>query len=59
MERWYFTIAYNKVWIRENTVSGSNTPYRLTLGEAFVRVYILEVEDAIRFYRLVQPWSSL
>ncbi|GFZ20104.1 hypothetical protein Acr_28g0008090 [Actinidia rufa] len=58
MERWYFTVAYNKVWIRENTVSGSNTPYRLTMGEAFVRVYILEVEDAIRFYRLVQPLNS-
>ncbi|GFZ01998.1 hypothetical protein Acr_15g0006070 [Actinidia rufa] len=58
-ERLYFSDAYKKEWIGEITVSGGKTPsYVLTFGAAFVSAYLLEVEDAIRFYRPVQPLNS-
>ncbi|GFZ02003.1 hypothetical protein Acr_15g0006120 [Actinidia rufa] len=59
MERLYFTDAQIKEWIVEIVVYGSSNPtYMLILEEAFVSEYDLENQDAIKFYKPVQPLNS-
>ena len=59
MERLYFTDAQIKEWIVEIVVYGSSNPtYMLILEEAFVSEYDLENEDAIKFYKPVQPLNA-
>ncbi|GFZ02001.1 hypothetical protein Acr_15g0006100 [Actinidia rufa] len=59
LERLYFTDALIKEWIVEITVYGSSNPtYMLILEEAFVGEYDLENEDAIKFYKSVQPLNA-
>ncbi|GFZ02079.1 hypothetical protein Acr_15g0006880 [Actinidia rufa] len=54
-ERLYFTDAHTNEWIGAIAVSDSNTlSYMLTFG----RTYHLKADDAIRFYRPVQPLNS-
>ncbi|GFZ02077.1 hypothetical protein Acr_15g0006860 [Actinidia rufa] len=59
MERLYFTDAQIKEWIVKIMVYDSSNPtYILILEEAFVSEYDLENEDAIKFYKPVQPLNS-